>query len=252
MILRAKENEWEIIKQDDHAFLSWQTAVNWNPDYFPFSGQKEDVLLAIRQHDRAWIPLDQSIRWNPEKNLPYDFTNYPVKEKLAAYKRGIDETEEISPYAAVLCSRHYSSFFSSGKNGQPVIDHFLQKEDLRREEIHSRLDLDNEQVAAHVKLLQFCDDLSLYICLNPPGVKKKNEFPWFKQGFRQTFPFAPEGMKAWWKDEQTIELDPFPFTGKTEMNLIFYNVEKGTGAERFEQKWKQALPEKRSLSLVSK
>nr|WP_253735858.1 DUF3891 family protein [Paenibacillus sp. FJAT-26967] len=33
-------------------------------------------------------------------------------------------------------------------------------------------------IEQHFKLLKLCDELSLYVCLNEPGVSKDEEHPW--------------------------------------------------------------------------
>ena len=66
----------------------------------------------------------------------------------------------------------------------------------------------------HYKLLKFCDELSLYVCMNKPGVKKKDEIDLFKDGFEGTEMFNSEEEKliqAEWVDEETIRLHHFHF-----------------------------------------
>lgn len=66
----------------------------------------------------------------------------------------------------------------------------------------------------HYRLLKFCDELSLYVCMNKPGVKKKDEIDLFKDGFEGTEMFNSEEEKliqAEWVDEETIRITPFPF-----------------------------------------
>lgn len=253
MIIQEKETEWEIIKQHDHAFVSWQAAVNWNPSFFPYDSRREEVLLAIRNHDRAWIPLDDQSRWNEKKEEPYGFTTYPLEDKLAAYRKGIDETEEMSAYSALLCSMHYSSFFPEKESNPDNLKQFLEDEKQRRKNIHGHLkqELTNEEVTEHLKMLQFGDDLSLYICLNSPGVRKEDEFPWFRDGFRQRFSFAPSGIKAAWSNESIIELSPFPLLEETEITVPVYHIKKTSNKETFLNYWKSAVPTERKIMLTT-
>lgn len=251
MIIQEREKEWELVKQHDHALVSWQIAKSWKSDLFSYSAKKKDVLLAIRHHDRAWISLDEEVRWNQEKEEPYGFTTYPLIEKVEAYKNGVDEVEAISPYAALLCSRHYTSFFSMNENTPSITYQFLKEEEQRRENIKDQLNgkITEEEIKEHVKILQFSDDLSLYICLNPPGVTKEEEFPWFKDGFRQRFFFAPDGMKAEWRSESIIALTPFPLVEDTEITLPVYKLDKTKDRKTVIKQWAEALPEKRKIKL---
>uniref|UniRef100_UPI0034D6977D DUF3891 family protein n=2 Tax=Bacillus TaxID=1386 RepID=UPI0034D6977D len=66
----------------------------------------------------------------------------------------------------------------------------------------------------HYRLLKFCDELSLYVCMNKPGVEKEDEIDLFKDGFEGTEMFNNKDDKliqAEWVDEETIRITPFPF-----------------------------------------
>lgn len=87
----------------------------------------------------------------------------------------------------------------------------------------------------HYRLLKFCDELSLYVCMNKPGVKKKDEIDLFKEGFEGTEMFNSKGEKpiqAEWVDEETIQITSFPF--KTE----FYTYVKYKTINKHEVKEK--------------
>ncbi|MRH45160.1 DUF3891 family protein [Aquibacillus halophilus] len=212
MIIRHTPKYLELTNQHEHAYISYEIAQHWKTDYYPYPKRKSEVNYAIRNHDCAWIPLDKHLLWNKEKNEPYDFVSFPLHTKLNAYHNGIREVEKETKYGAILCSLHYTSFLSkeSDDNG---INKFLEKEQQYRMYLLQQLNLNqtDEQILQHLDLLQFCDDLSLYICLNKPGARKEEEFPWFRDGFRQKFLFAANGMKADWISEDKIKLDPFPF-----------------------------------------
>lgn len=252
MIIQEGKGSWKIIKQHDHAYVSWQVAVNWKEEYLPYPSARDQVFLAVRQHDRAWIPLDEEALWDINQEKPYDFIKYPVNKKLPAYQRGIDELEKMSWYAALLSSGHYTSFFSNDHYDSPAIADFLKQEKIRKEKIHNYpvTGIAEEQVREHLNFLQFCDDLSLYICLNPPGISKEKEFPWFKNGFRQSFPFAPKGMRARWLSKTAIKLTPFPFRRETEIKLPVFEIKKTPKREAFLEEWRQASPAQRKVKLV--
>ncbi|WP_077623861.1 DUF3891 family protein [Sediminibacillus massiliensis] len=212
MIVNHVGKEIELIKQHEHARLSCMIAEHWQKEHFPSSDYREDILYAARHHDRAWIPLDQELLWNPQTNSPYDFTSYPFQEKLSAYTNGIDEVEAETAFGAILCSKHYSSFFQKKKDQPAMIDRFLEQENARQNRLRQQVGIHNEnQLEQAFKLLQFCDDLSLYACMNAPGTAKADEVPWFREGFRQRFSFAPHGLMAEWMNEQDIRVTPFPF-----------------------------------------
>lgn len=119
---------------------------------------KEDVLYSIKEHDRAWIDLDHTPLWNDELQRPYSFIDYPSLIKLTYYRQGIDKVGRQSPYAGLLCSLHFASFYEAQKN-----------------------------VQFHFKLLQQCDHLSIYLCMQEPGINKAQEISWYRNGFPQLF-----------------------------------------------------------------
>ncbi|QTN01224.1 DUF3891 family protein [Sediminibacillus dalangtanensis] len=245
MIVRREGDQWEIIKQHDHAYLSFQIASHWKRDAFPHPDLKQDVLYAIRHHDRAWIPLDQQVVWNAADQKPYDFTNYPLEEKLLAYSRGIDQVAEQTTYGAILCSIHYASFFATNKENNPTISSFLYHEQERRRRLTSSLTVDSleDVIHSHYRILQFCDDLSLYATLNPPGASKSEEIEWFKEGFRQEFCFAPQGMTAKWLTDTDIQVKPYPFSSEFEVEVPTVRVSRDPSQAVVE--WKNGYNDQR-------
>lgn len=113
MIVTQRNEQWlELTEQHEHAFLSYEIAKHWHRNLFPYPDRREEVLLAIREHDRAWIPLDKKVTFHAKELYPHDFIHFPLQTKLDAYRRGVDEVEAQSAYAAILCSLHFCSFFS--------------------------------------------------------------------------------------------------------------------------------------------
>ncbi|MDQ0207765.1 DUF3891 family protein [Alkalicoccobacillus murimartini] len=221
MIIRQTTHQIECIKQHDHAYISGEISKHWR-EQLTF---REDVEYAIYEHDRAWIPLDSFIEKETNKKLPLDFISYPLPPKLSAYTKGVDEVQEQSAYAAVLCSKHFCSFFS-GTVSEPAIQSFLEEEQKRQKILIEQLEVKptSTDLVEHFNLLQFCDDLSLYICMNSPGTPKSEEVSWFKDGFTQPFSFAPTGIKAEWMNAHEIKLDPFPFKEPLSVSFPVYEL----------------------------
>ncbi|CDQ18363.1 Protein of unknown function [Halobacillus karajensis] len=227
MIVLEKENYFHMIAQHDHAIISRQIVEQWKNHYLLRSKLREEADWAIQQHDRAWIPLDQDPEWNEDKERPYTFVDYPLKKKLSAYQRGIQEVASQSMYAGMLCSMHYASFFSE-KDDNPLVQAFLTEEKKRQKDLFASMEMDipYDVYDLHFRRLQFCDDLSLYVCMQEPGTPKKKEVPWFKEGFRQAFDFAPDGMLANWVDETSVSVDPFPFEYPFSVDIPYRAVSK--------------------------
>ncbi|GGK12976.1 serine hydroxymethyltransferase [Caldalkalibacillus thermarum] len=213
MIVVDFQDHFVLIQQYDHAQLSGDIATNWNPRHFYGSPKRQDVLYAIYEHDRGWIDLDHTPFWNDAENAPYSFMEFPLRPKLTFYRKGVDEVQRYSPYAALLCSMHYCSFFAS--TSEPAAEQYMQEEKERqrliREDLHLSTPQEDADLKFHFDLLQFCDNLSLYVCLNRPGVSKEEEISWYRQGFPQRFSHLDhQTIMARWLDTETIQLNPFP------------------------------------------
>ncbi|TLS37894.1 DUF3891 family protein [Pseudalkalibacillus caeni] len=213
MIVYEREDDFVMTKQHDHALLSGEIAADWDSKWFLAPSERKSVEYGIKQHDRGWIGLDDIPFWNDKHHAPYSFMDFPLLPKLTFYKKGIDEVQEEDVYAALLCSMHYISFFNGVKNKHAI--EFVKEEKKRQSWIKSNLQINSlkeDFLTFHFQLLQFCDDLSLYICFQEPGVGKKDELTWYKDGFPQSFFFLKnnERIKATWLNESKIRLDPFP------------------------------------------
>ncbi|OFD79551.1 serine hydroxymethyltransferase [Bacillus mycoides] len=142
----------------------------------------------------------------------------PSSLRFVFYTIGLNEIEDSNPYGALLCSKHFLSFPLNEENEEMMS---FYKHELERQKRILKT-LTKEQYAMfdkYYRLLKFCDELSLYVCMNKPGVKKKDEIDLFKEGFEGTEMFNSKGEKpiqAKWVDEETIQITPFPF--KTEFH----------------------------------
>ncbi|WP_064094157.1 DUF3891 family protein [Rossellomorea aquimaris] len=226
MIIRDTKDSFIMIKQHDHAFLSGKITEHFKPSLLKSHSFFNDVQYAAYEHDRSWIGLDDTPIWNDQLNIPYTFSDYPLLPKLAFYKIGLDEIENVNPYSSLLCSLHFCSFFTQSKNKDCLV--FLQEEAKRQSSIKSQLDVDEKLLLQHFRLLQFSDDLSLYLCLNEPGAEKEEEHPWFQNGFKNTELFHPlkQPLMAEWIKEHEVTFDAFPFMNDFHLSLKYKAVSK--------------------------
>jgi Protein of unknown function (DUF3891) len=203
VIVRKIGENFVLIRQHDHALVSGYFAANWNQPISPH----EATIYAISYHDVGWIDLDQQFLWDEERDRPYDFPHYPLKPKLQAYKQGVSQVETENAYAGFLCSMHYASFFKNvnqeltGEKYQLSVEFYegeLERQQRLQQEFSAQ---EKEQAQANFKLLQFCDDLSLYLCLNEP---QKNDHPWYLHGIE----YQGERYHWIWEDENTLRLQP--------------------------------------------
>jgi len=227
MIICEYKQNFIMISQHDHAKISGEIAQNWNDDFFYGIDRKEEVVLAAYEHDRGWIDLDAAPLWNDQQQIPYSFVDFPIEEKTTHYKTGIDEVEKMNKYAGLLCSIHFASFFDKEPN--PIGQQFFKQEIKRKHYLLKELAIDekDKNLKYHLNILRFCDNLSLYICLNKPGVKKLDEHPFFRNGFPQLFPFANnQPIHAQWTNQVTVSLSLSPLKKELQVQLVLKEVKK--------------------------
>lgn len=215
MIIKEFATHYELIHQHDHALLSGEMAFHSGKS--PFKEADFQTVLTATLHDLSWIESDKQL------TKPYDFTNYPLLDRLNLYRTGIDKTEQLDPYAALLTSMHYCAFLKRGKSKE--VDHFLQEEEHRQKKLsqwYHSVDL-----SFALRQLKMWDNLSLYVCLNEPGTTKTNEHIWFKNGIQGVTADGKDIMiHGKWRDEKTVIFSPFPFKRSWTAHIPVYHAEK--------------------------
>lgn len=212
MIIRETEQHFIMTTQHDHAGLSSQIAEQLRSELFLGNEHIPIVLQAVTEHDRAWIRLDHTPIWNDQEQVPFSFSDYPLLPKLILYKLGIDEVEQMNAYAALICSMYYASFQDIQNSLHPDCIAFCTGEANRQAQLLEKLKPSKEVLERHFHILQLCDDISLYVCLNKPGSAKADEHPWYREGFKRSEPLLPEGssrLAAEWLNENEIKMAPF-------------------------------------------
>lgn len=210
MIVRETDKGFRLIAQHDHGLVSGEFAARFSKEWLG-GPLREDALYAVSNHDVGWTRLDSEILWNEEKGRPYSFVDYPSGAKMAAYTEGLDAVEARSPYAALLCSEHYGSFVKRSENPDEV--RFREREELRRERIEASMDVP-ETFGRDFRLLQLCDDLSLFVCLNEPG---GGIHSWHKGGFE----LSGRRFHPVWKDSESLRFEPNPLAEGFDISLPY-------------------------------
>ncbi len=227
MITRETKDSFIFITQHEHATISGEFFVNLKKEFIP-TEHFESLKFAIYQHDRAWIIPDSEPIWNDKLQKPYDFIAYPENIKLHFYKLGIEQVDQANSYAALLCSMHYSSFFAHSETEYGKS--FYERETLRQKHLMQRLRIQTSTFLNYqLKILQLCDDLSLYACMNNPGVDKKNEHPLFKDGFNNSEFFHDNGeqrVTANYQDKHIIKFNSRLFEKPFEIKITFKKILK--------------------------
>ncbi|PEY37261.1 serine hydroxymethyltransferase [Bacillus cereus] len=230
MIIRTKPDEIILIRQHDHGFLAGEFARNFRKDVFEDKTYLKECINAIYEHDRGWIGLDKTPFWNDAKNTPYTFMDCPSSLRFVFYTLGLNEIENTNPYGAILCSKHFISF-PLNQDNQEMIEFYKQELDRQKKFLKTLTKMQHAMFDKHYKLLKFCDELSLYACMNEPGVTKNEEIDLFKEGFKETEIFnknSKELLKAEWLDKETIRIMPFPFEVEFKAYVRYKSIQKNT------------------------
>jgi hypothetical protein len=223
MIVRETKTGFLLIAQHDHGLASGEFAKRFSEGWLGGPPPSEDAIFAVQNHDVGWRRLDSEVSWNEDKGRPYSFVDYPPEEKMAAYTEGLDFVEARSPYAGLLCSAHYGSFVE--RSEIPVEVRFREKEKARRARIGASPGAP-ETFERDFRLLQLCDDLSLFVCLNEPGGEVH---PWHEGGFE----FSGRRFHPVWEDERSLRFEPNPLCGGFDLSLPYAVVsEDGETVER--------------------
>ncbi|WP_195575565.1 DUF3891 family protein [Paenibacillus sp. 1001270B_150601_E10] len=214
MIVRETELAFIMVEQHEHAQLSGDVARQFK-NFFVDDPFFNDLVFAVYHHDLGWKRLDDTPIWNDHQAAPFSFMDYPLLPKLTHYQYGLDQTEQMNKYAALLCSLHYSSFGLFKGSSVEESNMFIHQEDKRQQRIKAELNLNNhEDINKPFRLLQLCDAISLYVCLYSPGVDKEQENPWYKNGFKDSEPFNDvddRRLVAEWISSNEIKITPNPF-----------------------------------------
>src|SRR5690606_31670736 len=98
--------------------------------------------------------------WNDQLEQPFSFIDYPTDLKISFYEKGLDEVEEMSKYACLLCSLHYSSFVQDAD--ETAVQKFWDIEKQRQDRLYDELGIvgnekKKETLMYHLDLLKFSD-----------------------------------------------------------------------------------------------
>lgn len=213
MIVREREHEFVMIEQHNHAQVSGDIMSNWKNSLFIGNELRKSVEYAIYHHDIGWRHFDTQPFWDDQANKPFTFSSFPTNPKIVLYTYGINEVEEIDSYAALLCSKHYTHFLKNN----PAIEsqQFVKNEEERQQRLWSEIPQLNKRLFNfHYGLVQLGDNLSLYLCLNEPGITKEKEHPFFKEGIplnKAITSFQQSKMTLHWLNKKTVTVHEFPF-----------------------------------------
>lgn len=227
MILREDLDNYILITQHDHAYIAGELLTHFKKEFIAVE-HFESFKFAVHQHDRAWIIPDSHPLLNDVTQQPFTFLDFPEKLRLNFYKLGIEQVNQANSYAALLCSMHYCDLAASSSS--ETATQFIERERLRQNHLISKLKIPHTRLLKYqLQILKFCDELSLYICMNKPGASKQEEVPLFKKGFADSEFFHNDGetkVIASYKDRNTIKFNSSPFDDVFEVKVPLKRVSK--------------------------
>ena len=244
MLIRSTTNgTYECITQEHHALLSGVLAGAWLPTRLPAL-----LVQAIGLHDNPWRAVDADPIFDSEAGLPHDFLHYPKAEKIAFYRSGIDELEEVHPYIAYVVSRHYTTFAGT-RDATTLTEPEAERRERLAEQIRDQL-IDEADVA--LEWVKFFDILSLYVCLAGPKSVDATIPAWLADP--TDWGVAPDETEIAleWKDDQTLAVDPWPFL-RPELRFELYGrrlAQTFDDAEAMQEAWGQAETVVRPIQFV--
>ncbi|WP_170315050.1 DUF3891 family protein [Saccharibacillus brassicae] len=238
MVIRETEEAFVLVQQHNHAGFSGEAAARFADRFYMMERVEESpgmpevtkdaIVLGVTEHDRGWIRPDDTPIWDDHLHAPCSFNEYPMLPKIVFYRMGVDELEEKHPYAALLSSMYYSVFEDIQTSEREDCLAFVHHEEERQQRLSAKYSgVQQETLLLHRQILQTCDGISLYVCLNAPGIAKEDEHPWFKDGVPGSEPFGGGGLlQLNWQDESTVKSDPSPFDGPFSAKLREKHVPK--------------------------
>ncbi|MDB5232147.1 MAG: hypothetical protein JWN76_2952 [Chitinophagaceae bacterium] len=251
MLTREPGDSYIFITQPDHAKLCGLIAEAWDTSLLPSEERLTDAIYAIHHHDDAWHVPDAAPLWDDNAMQPASFITYPLSLKLHFYKYGLKIIADKNPYAGLLCSFHYASFFTKASDTEGK--KFFQDEINRQELLLKQLGLiaDDPLLNFHRNWLKLCDDISLFICLQEPGGEETSFTSAFKNGFASSQNLLPGNglLKIYWEDRSEIKFSYPIFKNHSEIEIPFKKINKNSCKEGLIAAWNNALTEKLIIRL---
>ena len=182
------------IMMHDHAALSGQFARAFGNAEFEAPVPLDLVVYIIANHDAGWSAFDRDPVTDPQTGLPYTVFATPARHILPTSKGSPDFNQRHHSYCGLLSSMHTWGIYN-GRYGlssasrlnrisaddKPAVDVMLAAEVERQTALKAELGrsietadwVEEDRLFQNYKLLQFCDQLSIYF--NTTNAEKRAE-----------------------------------------------------------------------------
>jgi hypothetical protein len=178
-IQRSTSPVYHLITQPDHAQVSGAIAAKFDPALEP--DLTPDVVQAIALHDHGWAQFEG---YAPDcrqplvdrEGRPLSFLDASPEVFLQAWAGSIDAAAGTGTAGEYIVSRHFRALaerrlrsVSDPPESTQRLQDFIVQQSERELDILPRANMSEAQLGRLLKLLQFCDILSLVICSGAPG-----------------------------------------------------------------------------------
>jgi len=252
VIVQEQGDQLVLIRQTDHAVLAGFFAHGWGNELFKRPEPFDSLSLAASEHDNGWREWELQPRIDPKTRTPYSFMSLPTDEHIALYQRGIERVVKSDHYAGLLVNLHAAGLYDRARATMPgysakyiksaetdQVNAFLQA--LKLQQLRLKVDLrantatknytDEKLLAAHAKLLEALDRLSLYFCMGGAQDATIDGVPMDDQGTEVDLELRPMGLN-------TVAVGPYPFRKEPlQVSILMRRVAKRmyTNSEDFQK-----------------
>ncbi|ADB36821.1 DUF3891 family protein [Spirosoma linguale] len=198
MIVTQTDEGWEIINQQAHGLLAVQLALQWQVDKRPVHWV--ETLIALTEHD------DGQDAWEGRNHLTtagaplhFKILEYSVEQCRKMIQIGLQK----SRWNALLMSMHTTFLYESKRGADKALDEYLDQQVSNQTKWRTESNATKEEAAYAYAFLQWCDALSLILCLGqvPP------------EGRRLEVSLGPDGAPYFihQRTDGALVMEPWPF-----------------------------------------
>lgn len=205
----AKNDQWILISQVEHARLAGLLARAWADEAFPVSQRRAEMVAAVDHHDDGWSAWEVAPKVDPQTGRPLDFLETPLTDSLAIWRDSIAAAaDKAGPLAGYMVSGHFSALLrrSSERWKNPTVnaalaDDFFRQQGEQQSAWLAAAHVDRASADRAVAWLQLFDVMSLWLCC-----AERREPETFDTPTGQSLALLPEQA-----DVYDVRARPWPF-----------------------------------------
>lgn len=221
MIVRDQGESWQVVAQPDHGDVCGEIARAWGNDAFEAPRARGSLATAARRHDDGWAIWEREpdVDHRNGDGRPLNVFDIGIGVHLAFFRAMVEAVSDEDRYAGVLASMHAAGLYTNRYDTDPSlkmtfedtrreqVDRFVEERNAAHDAVAAELGVPDDQRWVDYKLLQVCDRLCLYFCLNDLVGGTEADLgpaPTGYGGDDATLRIRP--VDAW-----KISIDPYPF-----------------------------------------